>query len=479
MTRQLIHEWRLFPEQVPVLANDRGVDVIIAGVGGGKTAIAALKLLFWGLRHARRRGGGPTEGLVLGENYKQVREVLLEEVLKHCRRLGRLDEKGAFVPIPEGAIVKRALGGNNPLIELVTGVTFRGFSSTDLDRLRSFAFDFAWLDEAEYQTEESLMMAINRQRAAECVRAIVTSSPAAADVGWLYNAISGKVPQWEPIRQASAFRVHRWGSASNPHLTAEALAQVRAGIEATRPGFAAQELDGLFLGTDEAPAAGPFDWSKGFTGKLELRGDEARAAVLGVDLGQKRDFTALVVLSARGVVLEIEHFKESTLAIAPSDFFPFVEDRCVELVKKHHIPLVKIDTAWTGASQAQFLERRFLRSSLVGPRVEGFRTDSQTRKDEALEALGVALSRAAVRVPTSWAGPDGVEHPVEHVRELRLELAKLQVEQRGLKRHFKHPDGGHDDLTVALALAWQGLSVKRPPFDISKWRQPNVGRRTF
>src|SRR5581483_7665653 len=110
-------------------------------------------------------------------------------------------------------------------------------------------------------------------------------------------------------------------------------------------------------------------------------------------------------------------------------------------------------------------------------RVQGFGTDAPKKKAQAIEALGVAMSRLAVRVPEAWSGPDGVEHRVDHVLQLRRELSELQTQERYGYRTFNHPPGAHDDGVVSVALAAQAVSRPVGGASLEHWKQPAFPRR--
>lgn len=458
--RGIVLGWKpLFAAQRAMIANDAGIDIGVAGVGAGKSQSAGAKMLMWPLRHPRRKNGTPTEGVIIGKDYRMIRANQFEEVLAKARDMWTWDEQArALVPFPYEAVITKVVGGDEPRIEFSNGTKLHGFSSTTLDRMRSFQFDYTWIDESEFQPREAITMGLNRMRGADPIRMVITSSPAGASEGWLWAIISGKFPEWDELRRSTPIRVHRFTSADNPTLSPATLATIRAAMNAQRPGLATQELDGKFLGTEEAPLQGAFDWSRAFAGRLQLSREESKPVVLGVDLGAKHDWTVLVVMSAAGVVLELERFKESTVAIAEESFFPYVESRIISMLAKHGIPLVVMDTAWTGASLAQFLGQK------LGDRAQvlGFKTDQQGKRDQLIEELGSAMSSGRVRIPTQWTGADGAEHQVDNHELFRLECVKLLVEHVGLKRHFKHPQGGHDDIIVATALAFHGLVTSAP-----------------
>lgn len=526
LPRQILTRFRCFPEQTRVLANDRGIDVVIAGVGGGKTWVAGLKNLFLGLRHPRRRNGDPTEWLVLGRDYPVVHDMQLAEIVKHTRQLchpGELQElevKGGegpasamswafegehgltlrepeprslaaawvekwvtgdrylvrpLISIPERAVIARAVGGTRPCVELTTGVKFWGFSATDTSRMRAFAFDGGWLDEAEYQTIQSFEMASNRQRSGKGgLRLTITSSPAAAGQGWLWAVISGKYPRWDPIRTANPLRVHRWASEDNPTNDPGQLAAIRAVLDATSPGKSAGELDGLFVGTEEAPGMGPVDYARAFVGRVSLSIEDLRPAAIGVDIGETVDFTWLTVLSATGVVLAMDRFNKGSPKAPRDGFYPFLEDEVEALALKWRVPKVVVDIAKAGVGVQEHLEARLRGRGVV---VEPYRTDAPGRKSELLESLGTALSRGDVRIPTAWTAPGGEERHVEWVDFLRKEFGDLiAVDIAPGKRRFVHPDGSHDDGIVSLGLAYHAIAGRSPQrTNYSGWNPQKYG----
>lgn len=527
LPRQIVSRFRCFDKQRPVLANDRGIDVIVAGIGGSKTWLAALKHLFFGLRHPLRRNGDPTEWLVLGRDYPVVHEMQLAEIVKHARQLAYPAEpremeikdgngpasamSWAFegdhgltlrepspsalaeawverwvsgdryvvrplVSIQEKAVIARNVGGVRPCIELTTGVKFWGFSATDTSRMRAFAFDGSWIDEAEWHTIASLEMAVQRQRSGKGgLRLSITSSPAGAGQGWLWGVISGRFPRWDKLRMApNKLRVHRWTSEDNPTNDPEQLAAIRAVLDATSPGKAAGELDGLFTGTDEAPGMGPLDYVRAFVGRVYLGLEDLRPAALGVDIGETVDFTWLTVLSATGVVLAMERFNKGSPGAPHEGFYPYVEARAEQLALKWRVPKIVVDIAKAGIGVQEHLASK-LKGRVV---VEGYRTDAPGKKSAAIEMLGTALSRGDIRIPTAWTTPGQEERPVEWVDFLAKEFGDLvEVVVGPNKRRFTHPEGAHDDGIISLALAWHAIAGRRepPPPNLSKWRPIRLG----
>lgn len=432
-----------FPAQAKVISESTGIIAVVAGIGGGKSDMGAWFSNGWALDLRRADGSPPVIGIV-GRDLPLVRKVQLAKMMKLLRRLDA----------PLAAIVRGGedgfYGGNDPRIEFANGATALGFSGRDPDRMAGHELDAVWIDEADLQPEAVFTMALERQRAGRAPRIIVTSSPRLS--GWMRSLLRGDDKRWDDLKARGIVRVYRSRSADNPHLSSEQLALIRAAVEAHTPGLAAQELDGLLLGTEEAPAVGALDVSRAFVERHEFTAPP-RAAVLGVDLGKTVDFTWLVVLDTTGVLIHQERFNAGTPGVPRDGFYPWVEAHVARLVSEWRIPVVRLDAAMHGASFAESLGKVLKDKA----RVEGYRTDSPRRKSEAIEALGVAMASARILVPQKWCAPDGRERRVAHVDQLAREFQELVATQRGGSRTFDHPQGGHDDGVVALALAAQAI----------------------
>lgn len=453
--------WTPNAKQERALVPDTGIDLIVGGLGSGKSDVGSLKLLRWALRNPRRKDGSPTKFLILGPDFSLLRDEQMQKILDHAARLSELTYN---------TIVKRVCYGQHPSIFLCHDQELLCRSGTEPKRMRGHQFEGMWMDEAEFQQERAFTLALTRMRSAPAIRAVVTTSPQTVRNSWMWPLLSGTHDGYNKLREKTAVRVHRWRSTDNKANEPEVLEAIGAALEAGSPGTTAQELDGLFLGTHEAPDRGVFDFQKAFVARLQLTEAEARAAVLGVDLGKQHDFTWFTILSRTGVVLAMHRFNASTVNAPRDAFYPWVERRIVELVEEWRVPLIKIDTAMQGASFSETLRR------VIGTRarVEGFATDAPKRKAQAIEALGVALSRVRVRIPEVWA-VGTVEHRVDHVLQLRRELAELQATERDGYRTFNHPLGGHDDGIVSLALAIQGLGPSHGPgASLEHWHQPKL-----
>jgi hypothetical protein len=280
------------------------------------------------------------------------------------------------------------------------------------------------------------------------------------------------------IEEGSGLFAFRWSSRQNHANTAGVLGTVRAVLEATGPGLSAQELEGRFPGTPEAPATGVLDYGRAFVGEVALSVEEALPFVVAVDVGETVDFTWPSVVSRRGVVLHMERWNAGSPGVPRATFYGYLEDQVYDLAIKWRVRLVAFDVAKAGKPVAQTLERRFAKlPEGQRPRVVMVDTSAPRKKAEIVEALGVALSNAGLRVPSAWkVGSDRRE--VANVGQLRKELEELTATETGPgRRSFNHPPGGHDDGVVSLALAWNALTSAPPPVAGGTWSQPTLGNK--
>lgn len=458
---EIVSSWRAMAHQAPALEGESGIDVIIGGLGSGKSEVAAEKSLRWSIDIPTRKDGEPANGLILGPDLNEVTNTQFEKFCSHVRKL----------KVPYDAIVKNVVSGNDPRIELWNGVTIFGRSGTDPERLRAYEYEWMWQDETASQKQKALTLGISRQRSARAIRAIITTSP---KPGWIWRLINGEDEAFNRARRAVPVRVFRWPSKINTTNEAAVLEAVAAFAEADEAGSSRQELDGLFVGTHEAPGTGPLDWTPAFCGRLTTP-TSARAAVVGIDLGKTEDYCWATAMNASGVALQMDRFKASTVDVEAEKYWPYAAARLGDFVANWKAPLAVIDSARGGDTFASLLRDALARRG-VKVKVIEYATDKHGKKTEAVESLGMAIPMGRVRVPSSWIATGGETTPVALVEELRLEFVKLEVTEVGGRRRYKNPPGGHDDGVVSLSLAWHGIAdqpAKRN--DYSGWRPSGGG----
>jgi hypothetical protein len=460
-TAKLVTKFVAHDAQRPMLAVERGIIMSSGALGSGKSEPGSLMLLRWALRYPRREDGQPTQWYAIAPDFRRIRRELFKKLLGHCRKL----------PVN---VVKRVTFGLDPKIVLCHGQTIYGASANDPDRLRAYEIDGAWWDEIEQIPEKAFRIGTSRLRSTDAIRIVMTGSPEDAP-SWNWNLISGESERHNKIRQqllesGSGFWCFRWASAENKSNDPGVLGTVRAVLEASEEGISVQELEGRYPGTHEAPTVGVVDYQKAFVASLPLNAREATPAVLGVDVGETHDYTWLTVLGKTGVVLYMERWNADSPSMQRGTFYLDADKRIREVATLFRVPVVVIDIAKAGKPVSQYLAAGLESKA----KVESYATDAVGKKVAAIEALMVALSRGDVKVPLKWIAPDGTEHVVNEVSQLRKEFSELIRKDVGQgKRQFHHPQGGHDDGIVSLALALHGLGKRAVEVDLSPWLKGN------
>jgi hypothetical protein len=366
--------------------------------------------------------------------------------------------------VPARRLIRRIQKAPHPEIELWNGAIIMGLSGTDPDRLRALDFDGFWMDESALQVEQAFTLAINRQRAADCIRGIITTSP---KPGWTWRVLSGEDEGYNALREKVNTRIFRWESKKNQALKGGVLDAIRAaqnagGIDA------AQELDGLILGKEtQLPTA--FETARVFCDDVRLTMPDVTAPVLGIDLAVISDFTWIVVMGARGHVLAQERFNLGTAPrradgsrVIRAEFYDLVVERVIDYAQRFGVKRIKPDIAMHGEGFAYGLRQTLARTpGLRDVKVEGIMTSSPNKRRAILKELRRAFAAGAITVPKRWALGDDT-FAVAEWDTLKGECEDLVVEAvDGGGWRFKCPAGGHDDGPLALALAWDAYATGR------------------
>jgi hypothetical protein len=157
------------------------------------------------------------------------------------------------------------------------------------------------------------------------------------------------------------------------------------------------------------------------------------AAIIGVDWGRVNDYTVFVALSASGQVLAIDRFRGLEYSLQQARLQAFWERLGGQ--------------AWIIAES----------NNMGGPVVEQLQRDrlpvvafttTNASKSAIIDALALAFERGDIRILNDAA----------LVGELQAFEAKSLPS--GMMR-YAAPEGGHDDMVMALAIAWSGLGLRQ------------------
>jgi hypothetical protein len=159
-----------------------------------------------------------------------------------------------------------------------------------------------------------------------------------------------------------------------------------------------------------------------------------RAYVIGLDIGQKIDFTVAVVMDKeRRKVVDIDRFSKIDWGIQ--------KNRVIQLVEKYNNALVAIDSANVGSMFSADLKQSKLR-------VKEVNFHSTIEKERIINGLKLALEKETVKIPQ-----DPKTMPL--ISELRL-YKRISTNKQGQEMRYathRAPIGLHDDCVISLGLA--------------------------
>lgn len=169
--------------------------------------------------------------------------------------------------------------------------------------------------------------------------------------------------------------------------------------------------------------------------------------VIGVDLGKQRDHTAVAVVDQAEERLKLVFIKRFKLKTPYASVIGYLKVLCEKLDRVEKIVVDK-----TGAEY--FVED--LSRSVQAP-VEGV-TLTLAKKEEVMGNLKAVMEAGRLAIP----------YDADLIAEMNVERFELTKEGR---YRFSHPEGTHDDLLWALALAVYGARSEArdtvEPFTVS------------
>lgn len=313
---------------------------------------------------------------------------------------------GEFLP-PE--IIKHKSERVEPRFELTNGSVIFIKSADAEDSLVSESLDFAVCDEAGLWKETAFDRGIRPMFLARPeFRALLIGTPRGKN--WFHRAylrgLSGD-NEWASFH---------WKSEDSPFTSKEELAAVRreTSIENYMQEYEADPLDN---------AAAVF---RNFRSCIRPLAQHDNFTVLGVDLARKLDFSAMIGMNGARNVCHIERFQEDW------------SEQKRKIAGKAFGWNARVVIDATGIGDV-FVEE--LRNH--GVQTEGYIISSQS-KQKLIDNLKVAFEQGTIGIPN-----DAV---------LLEEIEAYEYEYDDETRRYKYsaPEGKHDDLVIALALATWG-----------------------
>lgn len=387
--------------------------VLLCGVKSGKSCAGAYEF-------DRLVAGSPPRSLswVVAPTYSHLEEAE-RELLRACEQTeGLLKDR------------KRAKGQREFVL---AGDRVIQFKSADWpDNLRGPNIDGAlWVDEAGFAKDEALM--ILRQRVAATQAGIIyTSSPWSR--GWFWREIlrSGIPPDmpygsFESRTPDGGYFVGHWPTWQFPWVP-------RADIEAMRENMTKAEFD------REVGAMFTIDANRAFHGVEECMSMEPppkkrpEAPVLGLDLAKAQDWTALVIMDAKGRVLDVDRWNGVDWSMQRT--------RIKQRVRDWNNACVVVDKANVGSVIEEDLRD-------AGLNVHAVEMNDAAVKRDLIESLQLAFERKLITIPDPRA-----RGAPSKAMQLYKELCwyEVAITARGYPT-YGAPRKLTDDLTIAVALA--------------------------
>lgn len=293
-------------------------------------------------------------------------------------------------------------------------------STHEPDHLRGAGLDFVVLDEAAFMApavwpEVVQPMLLDRQG-----RALMLSSPNGRN--WFYQA------HQMGVQRRRSWRDFHFTTADNPFIDPAELDSIRLQVPERiwREEYLAEFLDDLgqvFRGIQAAATA-----------PLDAQPQPGTRYVAGLDWGRETDYTALVILDAdRKAVVSIDRFNGLSWALQRA--------RLTALVERWHPAVIWAESNSIGGPNIEALQQD-------GLPVRAFTTTARSKPD-LIESLALGIERAELALL-----PD---------ESLLGELAAYRLERLPAGGYrYSAPEGLHDDLVIALALAWYAARYAAP-----------------
>jgi hypothetical protein len=280
------------------------------------------------------------------------------------------------------------------------------------DSLVSTSLDFAVCDEAGQWKELAWFQGISPMFAArKDAKAMLIGTPRGKN--WFHRLwLQGRGPDRDPDYEA-----FHWKSEDSPYVSRAFLEEQRRNIplETYLQEYEADPLDNALAAFRNFRSA--IRMSQAPTDGL---------MAVGVDLARKLDFSAMIGMNSSRQVTSVERFQDEW------------SEQKRRIVAKAFGLNARVVMDATGMGDVMVEEIRN-----AGVQIEGF-IISNSSKANLIQNLQVAFQQGTISIPNDPVLID------------ELESYELEYDEETRKYKYAAPDGKHDDLVIALALALWG-----------------------
>lgn len=355
----------------------------------GKSLLLVNLLLYYGINKPNSKIA------VIAPIYSQARKLMedLHEAIK------------------DSDIVERA-NFSNFEIKLKTGSKILFKSSEREDGLRGYTFDYLFLDEASYQTEDAWKRAIQPTVLVHGKKCVLFSTPRGRD--YFYNlyqmGTNPEFPNYASVRMEQG---------DNPYIDHEEIESAKKALPEAifRAEYLGEFLEGESMVFQNFGKSNIHSYPKP-VGKI----------FAGLDTGQSSDYTVLTVIDSTGQVIDIYRDNKKT--------YEQMTNEVLSRVRKWNANLL-VETNSIGGPVFESLKKQWTNT-------HPFNT-SNSSKREIIEGLILAFNEGSIQIPSIDLSPE-LHHELE-VFEMKYN-PKTRTVQYSARTPF------HDDMVMSLAIAW-------------------------
>ena len=390
----------------PHIGQRRVIDTIVDGTQKyitvvsprqqGKSLLLVNLLLYYGINDKGCKIG------VVAPIYSQARK-LMEDL---------------YEAIKDSGIVETTNFSNHE-IKLKTGSKIYFRSSEREDGLRGYTFDYLFMDEASYQTEDAYRRAIEPTALVHGKKVVLFSTPRGRD--WFYNMFElGQNPEYPNYASV------RMEQGDNPYINQE---EVQAAKKVLPDAIYRAEYLGEFLEGESMV------FSNFKTNTFSQYPPRNGKVYIGVDLGRESDYTVAVAMDQSGNVIEIYRDNQKDWDVMQSNI--------LMLARKYNATIM-IETNSMGTVIFESIKKQYQDT-------HPFVTSNSSKKD-IVESLILAFNENQIRIPDANLFP-----------ELHHELEVFEMSYNPTTRNVKYAARTpfHDDMVIALCISnWNRIQNK-------------------
>ena len=379
-----------------IVSGDEKYITVVSPRQQGKSLLLINLILYYGINDKGSKIG------IIAPIYQQARK-LMEDL---------------YEAIKDSGLVLTTNFSNHE-IKLKTGSKIYFRSSEREDGLRGYTFDYLFMDEASYQSEDAYRRAIEPTALVHGKKVCLFSTPRGRD--WFYQmyklGLDSEYPNYASVRMEQG---------DNPYIDE---GEILAAKKVLPDAIFRAEYEGEFLEGESMVFSnfnnGVFDQYPLPTGKVYI----------GVDLGRESDYTVAIAMDTTGNVVEIYRDNQKD--------WSHMQNNILQLAKKYRATIM-IEINSMGTIVFESIKKQYQDTHPF--------TTSMQSKNDIVESLILAFNEGQISIPSQAL------HPELH-QELEVFEMSYNPKTRNVRYAARTPF--HDDMVMALCIAnWNRLQNK-------------------